>query len=229
MKIWHISDTHTDHRYLHVPEVDMVVHSGDATNSKESHTNGIELTNFLEWFSNLPIKHKIFVSGNHDVVTQRLRYWPKQISERGITYLENNGTEIDGLKIWGSPYSPSFGEGWAWNIPRNKSSLLWSQIPVYTDILITHGPPAGILDLSFRKNRLLENCGDTSLASAVMVKNVKVHLFGHIHNSGKIVNSGVFKRCLHDGRIITYSNGSVVSDGNKDCLVSNGNIIDINS
>ena len=33
MKIWHISDTHTFHGLLDIPEnIDMVIHSGDATN-----------------------------------------------------------------------------------------------------------------------------------------------------------------------------------------------------
>lgn len=228
MKIWHISDTHMAHQKLQVPKADIVIHSGDATNSRDSHENIAEFTAFLEWFSSLQINHKIFIAGNHDVVTQRLRYWPERISELGITYLENNSTEIDGIKMWGSPYTPSFGNGWAWNIPRNRSSLLWSNIPDDTDIVITHGPPAGILDITFDRDGRLRNCGDASLASAVLEKKVKAHLFGHVHNSGRTVNSGVFKRCLRY-RTITYSNGSVVRDGNKNCLVSNGNIIDTNS
>jgi len=216
------------HQKLQVPKVDTVIHSGDATNSRDSHRNTSEFTIFLEWFSNLQIKNKIFVAGNHDVVTQRFRYWPEKISELGITYLENNSTEIDGIKMWGSPYTPSFGEGWAWNIPRNKSSLLWSNIPDDTDIVITHGPPAGILDTTFDRDQLLKKCGDASLAYAILIKKVRAHFFGHVHNSGRIVNSGVFKRYLRD-KTITYSNGSVVMDGNKDYLVSNGNIIDANS
>ena len=48
MKIWHISDTHTFHNLLEIPEnIDMVIHSGDATNPKEPYSNKVEMENFI--------------------------------------------------------------------------------------------------------------------------------------------------------------------------------------
>ncbi|MEI6873153.1 MAG: UvrD-helicase domain-containing protein, partial [Verrucomicrobiota bacterium] len=63
-----------------------------------------------------------------------------------IARLLNSGVTIEGLKIWGSPYSPRFFD-WAFNCDRGEDiAQHWRLIPDDTDILITHGPPAGILD-----------------------------------------------------------------------------------
>ena len=65
-RIWHISDTHTYHKVLIVPEnINIVIHSGDESNSKDQYTNEPEFRDFILWFANLPIKHKVFVAGNH--------------------------------------------------------------------------------------------------------------------------------------------------------------------
>ena len=62
MKIWHISDTHTYHGFLKVPEgIDMVIFSGDCSNPRDPYTNEHEVRNFITWFDSLKIKHKIFV------------------------------------------------------------------------------------------------------------------------------------------------------------------------
>ena len=72
MKIWHISDTHTYHGLLDIPEnIDIVIHSGDATNPKDPYLSEDEMQNFIYWYSLLPIKHKVFVAGNHDVCIER--------------------------------------------------------------------------------------------------------------------------------------------------------------
>ena len=236
MKIWHISDTHTYHRSILIPtyydgSIDTVVHSGDATTSRNSIENTKELLGFLDWFKNLPFKNKIFVAGNHDVVTERFRYWPEDIEGLGIHYLENNHVIIDGVKIWGSPYTPSFGKGWAWNMSRNKINRVWEAIPKDTDVLVTHGPPKGILDHTLDKNGDLKSVGDSSLYKAICKTELQAHLFGHVHNSKWIKNSGVFISGERWSKnIIKYSNGSVVEDGKGvEHLQSWGNVIDVNN
>lgn len=65
MRIWCISDSHEYHNELNIPEnVDMVIFAGDESNSSNPIGNLPACLNFLEWFKNLPIKHKVMISGN---------------------------------------------------------------------------------------------------------------------------------------------------------------------
>lgn len=224
MKIWHISDTHTYHNLLDVPDnVDMVIFSGDATNPKDPYLSEDEMQNFIYWYSLLPIKHKVFVAGNHDVCIERNFIKKDDFERAGIIYLENDFVEIEGIKIWGSPVTPTFGE-WAFMRARHKTHELWQHIPDNTDIVVVHGPPATILDLSYNRENKLEFCGDTALRKRLIDINPKLVCFGHIHNCKDIINAGTRKLSIRD---TIYSNGSVVTDGKFGKLTSNGNIFEI--
>jgi Icc-related predicted phosphoesterase len=224
MKIWHISDTHTYHNLLDVPEdIDMVIHSGDATNPKDPYLSEDEMQNFIYWYSLLPIKHKVFVAGNHDVCIEKNFIKKDDFERAGIIYLENDYIEVKGIKIWGSPVTPTFGE-WAFMKARHKTHELWQQIPDDTDIVVVHGPPATILDLSYNRKNELEFCGDSALMKRLLDINPKLCLFGHIHNCKDIINAGTRKLSIRD---TIYSNGSVVTDGKFGKLSSNGNIFEI--
>jgi Icc-related predicted phosphoesterase len=224
MKIWHISDTHTYHNLLDVPEdIDMVIHSGDATNPKNPYLSEDEMQNFIYWYSLLPIKHKVFVAGNHDVCIEKNFIKKDDFERAGIIYLENDYIEIEGIKIWGSPVTPTFGE-WAFMKARHKTHELWQQIPDDTDIVVVHGPPATMLDLSYNRKNELEFCGDSALMKRLLDINPKLCLFGHIHNCKDIINAGTRKLSIRD---TIYSNGSVVTDGKFGKLSSNGNIFEI--
>ena len=225
MKIWHISDTHTYHGLLDTPEnIDMVIHSGDATNPKDPYLSEDEMQNFIYWYSLLPIKHKVFVAGNHDVCIERNFIKKDDFERAGIIYLENDFVEIEGIKIWGSPVTPTFGDGWAFNKNRAKTHEVWKHIPDDTDIVVVHGPPATILDLSYNKENKLEFCGDSALMKRLLDINPKLVCFGHIHNCKDIINAGTRKLSIRD---TIYSNGSVVTDGKFGKLSSNGNIFEI--
>lgn len=225
MKIWHISDTHTYHRLLKVPEdIDMVIHSGDATNPRDPYASEQEMLNFISWFGSLPIKHKVFVAGNHDLCIERNLVTKIDFMKNGIVYLENNYTEVEGIKIWGSPFTPTFGEGWAFNKRRDKLHDVWKHIPDDTNIVVVHGPPKGIFDLSYSRENVLEFCGDEALRKRMYLLNPKLCLFGHIHNCQDIINAGTMKLSNHD---TIYSNGSVVTDGKFGKVMSNGNTFEI--
>ena len=225
MKIWHISDTHTFHGLLTVPEnIDMVIHSGDATNPLNPHQNKVEMDNFIYWFSKLPIKYKIFVAGNHDTSIEKNLITKMDFQSNGIIYLENDFIEIEGIKIWGSPITPTFGVGWAFNKNRSKTHEVWKHIPDDTDIVIIHGPPKGMLDLSYNRVNQLEFCGDSSLMKRMLVVEPKLVLFGHIHNCQDIINAGTRKLSISD---TIFSNGSVVTDGKFGELSSNGNVFEM--
>jgi Icc-related predicted phosphoesterase len=226
MKIWHISDTHTYHRLLDVPtDIDMVVFSGDCSNPRDPYTNEPEVRGFIDWYSSLKIPVKIFVAGNHDTSIEKRLVTKEDFTKHGIIYLENESITIDGIKIFGSPFSPTFGYGWAFNKDRNKLERIWRKIiDEDVDIVINHGPPKGILDLSFDRAGNLERCGDKSLLNRVMEVNPKLCLFGHIHDSGDIINQGTMKLSHLD---TIFSNGSVIKDGSFGRLTSNGNIFEL--
>ena len=225
MKIWHISDTHTYHWLLDIPKgVDMVIFSGDCSNPREYILNRDEVLNFLVWFGNLPIKYKVFVAGNHDTSIEKGYINKFDFSDKGIIYLENESVEIEGIKIWGSPITPEFGIGWAWNRKREKIHKTWDLIPDDTDIVISHGPPFGILDATYDRNNKYDLCGCRNLMKRIIKVNPKLCLFGHIHNFKDIQNQGT--RTVVGLRTI-FSNGSVVEDNKFGLLSSNGNILEI--
>lgn len=223
-RIWHISDTHTYHNLLDVPDnIDIVIFSGDCSNPRDPYANEVEVRNFIEWYSKLNIKYKIFVAGNHDSSIDKGFITKDNFIQNNIIYLENNFVEILGLKIWGSPYTPSFGEGWSFNMKRHKLHDLWATIPEDIDIIICHGPPKGALDLSYHYN-VLEFCGCAALSKRVRSIKPKLCCFGHIHNREDIINAGYIK--YSDCKTI-YSNGSVVTDFLFGKLTSNGNIFEL--
>lgn len=221
-RIWHISDTHTFHELLTVPKnIDIVIHSGDCSNPRDPYNNEPEVRKFIEWFSKLPIKHKIYVAGNHDTSIEKGLVTRKDFVDAGIIYLENDYVNVAGLKIFGSPYTPQFGQ-WSFMKARHKLDRIWNKaIPDDVDIVIVHGPPRGVLDKSYNRNGELEMRGDKSLLNRInKVKPVLV-LFGHIHNCNDIINAGTFKFSTYD---TIFSNGSVVTDNKFGKLSSNGNI-----
>ena len=225
MKIWHISDTHTFHELLQEPDgIDMVIFSGDCSNPRDPYANEPEVRSFITWFSRLKAKYKIFVAGNHDTSIEKGLVDKDHFKDNGIIYLENEGIEIEGLNIWGSPNTPTFGF-WAFMKAREKINRVWEHIPTETDILIVHGPPKGILDQSYSRDGVYERCGCNALKKHVLNRiQPKLMCFGHIHDHEDIINQGTLKLSNH---LTIFSNGSVVADGKFGKLSSNGNIIEL--
>lgn len=180
MKIVCLSDTHNCNEQIEVPDGDILIHSGDATITGTVE----EVKRFSAWFSSLPHKHKIFVAGNHDWLFERNNELARTSINSEIIYLQDSFAEIDGLKIYGSPWQPRFFD-WAFNLDRGyELAEKWKMIPMDTDILITHGPPNGILDLVPRRG-WDENTGCEELRKRVeevaSFGRLKLHVFGHIH------------------------------------------------
>ena len=182
LKIWHISDSHTYHDLLEIPECDIVIFSGDCSNPRDPYNNEPEVRAFIHWFKSLPIKHKIFVAGNHDTSIEKGLVKKIDFSGYNIHYLENDYIHLEGLKIFGSPNTPTFGTGWAFNKNRAKLDKHWSQIDDDTDIIVVHGPPKGVLDLSYDRGGNLEHCGCNALKRHILGRiKPKLVCFGHIH------------------------------------------------
>lgn len=176
MKIVCISDTHLAHvkHDLKIPDGDMIIHAGDSTSMGKAY----EISQFSEWFVALPHKHKIFVAGNHDFLFESNPSAALQFLDSSIIYLRDSLIEIEGLKIYGSPWQPWF-YSWAFNLHRGENIReKWKLIPEGVDILITHGPPFGLGDLTVGG----EKTGCKDLLDEILKRvKPKYHVFGHIH------------------------------------------------
>ena len=227
LKIWHISDTHGQHELLDgkIPSnIDVMIHSGDATNHRSGLWNFPEMRKFLDWYGAIDIPNKIYVAGNHDVSVYNKQIVKKDFEDAGIIYLEMDSVIIDGVKFYGIPYTPTYGD-WVFMVRRDKISNLYDQIQSDSDVLISHGPPKGVLDLSYNMDNKMEFCGCKALKKYINSgeNSIKYNLFGHIHSVGDVVNTGLR---IIDG--VTYSNASVLTDSKfANGLSSYGNIIDI--
>lgn len=223
MTILHISDTHTYHDLLKIPSgLDMIIHSGDCSNPRDPYNNESEVRDFIDWYKEIPVKYKIYVAGNHDTSIEKGLVTKKDFEDASIIYLENESVVIEGIKIFGSPHTPNFGN-WAFMKERTKLERFWRlAIDEDVDIVVTHGPPKGILDKSYDQRNNMEACGDKSLLNRILEVQPAYSLFGHIHNTKDIVNAGIQKLSVCN---TFFSNGSVVTDGRFGKLSSNGNII----
>jgi Icc-related predicted phosphoesterase len=222
MKIWHISDTHMLHEQLVIPDgIDVVVHSGDASNYRDPYLNESQLIRFLEWFAKLSIPCKIFVPGNHDTSMEMGLVTKDFAKSLGIEVLINEELVINEVRFWGSPYTPTYGD-WAYMKSRQKINRVWDFIPDDVDVLITHGPPYGVLDSTYGYNNKPELAGCSALMKRVVKINPKLMLFGHIHSVDDIRNSGT--RTLSNLQTV-FSNGSCCDDGKMNAITSGGNIL----
>jgi Icc-related predicted phosphoesterase len=206
IKIVCISDTHTFHKNLNLPSGDILIHSGDFTFKGKRE----EIQDFNNFLQAQNFKHKIIIAGNHDLTFDEERYnkipneiKPKEAKEilTDCIYLENSGIELLGYKFWGSPMTPTF-FNWAFMKCRGKEiDKYWKMIPSDTDVLITHGPPRGVLD----KTVSGEHVGCERLFNHV-VGRVKplYHIFGHIHEG-----YGRFEYEVNEGRNINFLNASI--------------------
>lgn len=225
LKIWHISDTHEHHHMVEVPTgIDLVIFSGDEANNRDPYNNEAPSRVFFDWFKSLLIEHKVFVAGNHSSAIEKGLITRKEIEDMGIHYLENESIWIEHLHIWGSPLSPTFGN-WCFQKSRHKIGKVWQHIPEGLDILITHTPPKGVLDLCYDHNGQLLEVGCSALAKRVVKVQPKIHCFGHIHDNEGLRNAGTTTKAYFDD--IIFSNGACVTDFQYGKVTSHGNIFEL--
>lgn len=167
------------HVGLTVPDGDLLIHSGDALGRGTYE----EAVRFNAWLGLLPHKHKIYVPGNHDEIFEENPAEGRAVMTNAIVLIDES-VEVDGLKIYGSPWTKQY---YDWSFMKRDEDLkdLWDRIPRNLDILITHGPPYGILD--WNMNGIF--CGSQKLQDAVMQKAPKFHVFGHIHHASGVVKT----------------------------------------
>lgn len=176
MRIVCISDTHSMHEHIpELPNGDVIIHAGDCTASG-SIPSGLE---FVEWFGSLLHRYKILIAGNHDFCFEdygdRMREHCKKCD---VIYLEDESTLISGVKFHGSPWSPFF-RNMAFNASPKLIAEKMALVSSDTQVLITHGPPRGIFDFVPRDGL---HVGCLSIEARLpFLKQLRVHVFGHIH------------------------------------------------
>lgn len=177
MRIVAVADTHLFTSDLVVPAGDVFVHAGDMCRAGTFE----ELAEAAKWLSSLRHRYKVIVAGNHDCVLEQEPDVAREILT-GFIYLEDSEVTLEGLRFYGSPWQPEFND-WAFNLPRGEAlANKWRQIPSGLDVLITHGPPAGIGDLA--GNGMAGRAGCADLRTRVAEVAPRLHLFGHIHQDG---------------------------------------------
>ena len=197
MDITCISDLHGYQPEL--PGGDLLILAGDYTA-----TNHLpEWSQFFQWLKQQNYNNKIIVAGNHDGYlsvgfpknqseADEVKEVQKFLQEIGesvkpdFEYLCDSGTEVNGLKIWGSPWTPWFsGVNPKCKYFMKSEGFLdkrFALIPNDIDILITHCPPYGILDKVERE--FCASCGNIALLEALDRTEPRFHIFGHIHEHG---------------------------------------------
>ena len=229
MKIVAISDTHCKWNKITIPECDLLVSSGDYSFKGEFHV----VRDFHKWLNKQPAKHIVSGQGNHERYVEADFEGAKKIALEEcprVHFMEEGRVEIEGVKIWISPMTPFFCD-WSYNrAPSEKDEMMvvdysrgkiklvksiwphWQAIPNDTQILITHGPPQGILDQTTYASGDLRS---EPLGCPLLMKRIKelkkldLHFFGHIHHPG-----GTAK--CQDG--VTFYNAAVCDEM---CVPSN--------
>ncbi len=217
-RIAFISDLHTRQKtwqsvmesngqWDQLQKADIICFCGDM--SSRGSFSEIEL--FLQWFANdLPDVPKIFIAGNHDFAMEdgdkgEIAEMLDRYSR--LTYLDDSGCEFHGIKFWGSPVSPFFRD-WAFNRVRGEDGpgnikFHWDKIPNDTDVLITHGPPRGILDKVVRSIPGEDpHVGCDDLLDAIERVQPSIAAFGHIHEGYGVENI----------QHVTYVNASCLNE-----------------
>lgn len=195
-KIVCISDTHMAEPDL--PEGDILVHAGDMTYKGRDP----EINKQCAWLRKQIKKYKrvIVIPGNHDFGFETTPAMYRELFKNsGIVLLNEEEHIVDGIKFFGSPITPWF-HNWAFNRYPEDIKVHWDIIPDDTDVLITHGPPRNIMDGVPEYDRVVigydnhyrpqyskkflgeKHVGCPTLLERIKeLKQLKLHVFGHIH------------------------------------------------
>lgn len=197
MRIVAISDVHGKwNKITDIPECDILISAGDYSFRGEPHM----VKDFHKWLSKQPAKHVISVNGNHETFSDNCIGYKaeraeltfqqaKELAEKacpGVHFIGDHGTVvIEDIKIHGSAITPWFHD-WAWNKSRGiEIENEWKKIPEDTNILITHGPVYGMLDLVYQNDKVTPKeragCGDL-YKRMLELKECNMHICGHIHS-----------------------------------------------
>lgn len=138
-------------------------------------------TEFREWLKAVPFDadHIVGIAGNHDFVFEKRSLVP----DLPWKYLQDSGVSIGGVSFWGTPWVPRL-PFWAFYGTEDTLINAFSLIPDWVDVVVSHGPPHGYLDIAPDKyGQPLKgaNVGSEELRDALERALPKAVICGHIH------------------------------------------------
>lgn len=180
-----ISDTHG--RVIdNLPIGDILIHCGDWS-GRGTYQDTLK---FLDWMCDIRknYKHIVCVPGNHEkFIQENIVLAKEQFNLKDLILLVDEQIELEGVKFYGHPWTPIF-HNWAYNADDKKRKRLLKKIPKDTNILITHGPPFGILDKLDEYGSVPGlNVGCKELKNLLGNTNFDLLCCGHIHNQSGII------------------------------------------
>lgn len=233
IRIVAISDTHKHHADITIPECDVLIHAGDFTSGGQPD----QIVNFFKWFVDQPAKTKIVVPGNHELTLDRTHKRYSQLAEEmwlaqeDVYRLPSHAQLHDGdedlfASAIGTPWTPSFC-GWGFNGTDSRPNAIQGTKKlgdVYGEqlktlpncpVLVSHGPPFGILDKTIRGERVGSHDLLAQIVRARRINesrvapchtNLSLVIFGHIHESRGAI------KVVGPGRPMTYVNASCMDE-----------------
>jgi Icc-related predicted phosphoesterase len=136
------------------------------------------------WFAEIPAKTVICIGGNHDFLLQS-----REFRFAHAVFLQDRVTEIQTLSVYGSAWCPDL-SGFAFYAAEEELIEHWRKIPSKLDILVTHTPPHGILDLPTSG---VSHLGCSHLRAELKRVRPRYHFFGHVHAShGATTQDGTY-------------------------------------
>ena len=207
MRIVAISDTHSQHWNVHVPEGDVLIFAGDG-----EFRSALDLIDFDNWLSGLPHKHRIAIAGNHDFFCESHPQDVRKYLTQAVYLRDEQCVLPNGMTVWGSPMTQTF-LNWAFmasdeNLDRDH----WSKIPGDTGLLLVHGPAHEHLDVA---RPGLGHWGSRTLARRIEELKIPYVVYGHIHGGYGMEKAGP----------TTYVNCSVLDEEYR--LVNKPIVIDV--
>ncbi len=182
MRLVLISDTHGRHEELKLPPGDLLIHAGDFSSGHSWE----ELQAFADWFQQQPHRHKVLIAGNHDLLFEDEPQAARALFAEQSHYLQDSSVTLEGLTLYGSPWTPRFFDYAFMGARGQEMQAQWQAIPESTQLLITHGPPFGLADLTATG----VHAGCEALAQRLpRLPDLRLHLFGHIHEGYGVVEA----------------------------------------
>jgi len=179
MRIAAISDTHGRQNW-EIPACDVFIHAGDMTGRgslRETAAFAERLRQAMETPGGPA--HAVLVAGNHDECFETLPDAARGLFGPNVHVLQDEALALDGVTFYGSPWTPPF-MLWHFMAEEDRLATLYRNMPASVDVLVTHGPPYGVLDPGWK----VEHAGSIALAQAIAEREIGHHVFGHLHAAG---------------------------------------------